>query len=1123
MSIITTLTKNIITRASTNKVIQSREVAVFNKFADEVNGASTKTTPVNTDLLGIVDTEASNVVKKLSFTNLKAFLKTYFDGIYGTGTGDMTKAVYDPTNINSSAFNVDNHTSGTTNKVYTATEQSKLSGIEAGAEVNNISDVNATDLTDSGATTLHKHSYNNLDDKPTIPTALSQLSEDTTHRIVTDTEKGIWNGKQDALGYTAENVANKETSALDTSTTKYPCNNVVKTAVDLKADKTNLNALVFDTTPSGLTHTDGQLYYDSTNKTLAVNLDTDITLQIGQEEQVYVYNPSASQIDNGKAVYISGASGNFPTIALAQANNFTTSFVLGLATQNIPATSYGYVCIRGMVNDVNTDSWTVGDELFLDATTAGSLTNTKPTAPNYDVRIGRVIVKNSSTGKIYVRQRAATKLDDLADVTIGTPATDEVLRYNGQEWVNGASVTSSASAGIEFYPDVTKITDSSTENSVPIETLNKYPVILGSPTVDTIACTSNTVLKSAYLYNTALGRTTIDAGNWGFEYYAGVNSVLAGRVSTITKQIYAVSPDAVNTITITGSGTSRTCTASGGTPFATTKIVASATNTLASFVQTPKGLYQITARTSDTEVTIATPTGYSNESTVAFSVWKKLFGATSPTITNISPNYGLYRTNSAQAAFTVLATDKLGKITFGTSNNTTTVSYVYNSSTQYSHFETPLITMHNNLAGLQGGTSNEYYHVTAAEKTVVANTSGTNTGDNATNSQYSGLASSKQDTLTFGIANTNSLRVDDASAADNDYAKFTATGIEGRSYSEVKTDLSLNNVENTALSTWAGSGNIATVGTVTSGTLSTGAVVAGVTMTLGSDAEGDIYYRNSSGVLTRLAKGTNGHYLKQGANVPEWAAAAGGAPEGTAVLSTGEAGGTKFLREDGDGTCSWQTVPGGAMVISPWLDISGTYASAATFTITGTAAQALAIQHCLFTCLKSDDSVRRIGYVKSASESGGTVTVTVVTDTDLANGDKNFKVTPSIKLSSYERNISIPEELVVDATNPQGIWYDNIKVASYLLPVDSSVRTAAAGAGAAAAFNVYADATNLFSSALDLTTNAVLVEQRPNTNTIAATDTVSVRVTGSAGATNKAKDLQVRLYIVPQSLFTGAA
>ena len=33
--------------------------------------------------------------------------------------------------------------------------------------------------------------------------------------------------------------------------------------------------------------------------------------------------------------------------------------------------------------------------------------------------------------------------------------------------------------------------------------------------------------------------------------------------------------------------------------------------------------------------------------------------------------------------------------------------------------------------------------------------------------------------------------------------------------------------------------------------------------------------------------------------------------EGTAIKSTGETGGTKFLREDGDGTCSWQTVAGG--------------------------------------------------------------------------------------------------------------------------------------------------------------------------------------------------------------------
>lgn len=41
--------------------------------------------------------------------------------------------------------------------------------------------------------------------------------------------------------------------------------------------------------------------------------------------------------------------------------------------------------------------------------------------------------------------------------------------------------------------------------------------------------------------------------------------------------------------------------------------------------------------------------------------------------------------------------------------------------------------------------------------------------------------------------------------------------------------------------------------------------------------------------------------------------------EGTAVLSTGELGGTKYLREDGDGTCSWQTISGGSGLTQPQI------------------------------------------------------------------------------------------------------------------------------------------------------------------------------------------------------------
>ena len=47
--------------------------------------------------------------------------------------------------------------------------------------------------------------------------------------------------------------------------------------------------------------------------------------------------------------------------------------------------------------------------------------------------------------------------------------------------------------------------------------------------------------------------------------------------------------------------------------------------------------------------------------------------------------------------------------------------------------------------------------------------------------------------------------------------------------------------------------------------------------------------------------------------------------EGTELKSTGEGGGSKFLREDGDGTCSWQTISAGASALNDLSDV--TYSS----------------------------------------------------------------------------------------------------------------------------------------------------------------------------------------------------
>jgi len=74
--------------------------------------------------------------------------------------------------------------------------------------------------------------------------------------------------------------------------------------------------------------------------------------------------------------------------------------------------------------------------------------------------------------------------------------------------------------------------------------------------------------------------------------------------------------------------------------------------------------------------------------------------------------------------------------------------------------------------------------------------------------------------------------------------------------------------------------------------------------------DGQIITYNASGNPTTVGPGTDGQVLTStGAGSPPAFETLNTTPEGTAILSTGESGGTKFLREDGDGSCSWQTLP----------------------------------------------------------------------------------------------------------------------------------------------------------------------------------------------------------------------
>lgn len=87
----------IITRAGKGSPLTNNEMDsnLTNLNTDKIEtamivAATSKTTPVDADLLPLVDSADSNTLKKLTWANLKATLKTYFDTLYQAAGSYLT-------------------------------------------------------------------------------------------------------------------------------------------------------------------------------------------------------------------------------------------------------------------------------------------------------------------------------------------------------------------------------------------------------------------------------------------------------------------------------------------------------------------------------------------------------------------------------------------------------------------------------------------------------------------------------------------------------------------------------------------------------------------------------------------------------------------------------------------------------------------------------------------------------------------------------------------------------------------------------------------------------------------------------------------------------------------------
>jgi len=153
---------------------------------------------------------------------------------------------------------------------------------------------------------------------------------------------------------------------------------------------------------AGSTYKAKSIEYDTTiNQWIAYDNDSNVAMNLGYETWYVCLNNTGSTIPNGSVVYITGASSGSPTIALAKADAAATSVAIGITTEAIANGASGKVTQSGLVNGVNTSSLSAG-AVYVSATTAGGLTNTPPTSPNYRMRVGFVGVINASTGTILV-------------------------------------------------------------------------------------------------------------------------------------------------------------------------------------------------------------------------------------------------------------------------------------------------------------------------------------------------------------------------------------------------------------------------------------------------------------------------------------------------------------------------------------------------------------------------------------------------------------------------------------------------------------------------------------------------------------------------------------------------
>lgn len=153
----------------------------------------------------------------------------------------------------------------------------------------------------------------------------------------------------------------------------------------------------------------GRITFDNFEGVAQISLSPNVTMALGVDTVLKVYNDTNDTLVDGTVVYRSGNINDTTKVQPAIANNHTISNnTIGVITEPIASNDYGFISRQGYVGGLLLDPavYATDQILYLSPSVPGTFTNQKPVAPNFITQIGYVykVSSDASTydGQIYV-------------------------------------------------------------------------------------------------------------------------------------------------------------------------------------------------------------------------------------------------------------------------------------------------------------------------------------------------------------------------------------------------------------------------------------------------------------------------------------------------------------------------------------------------------------------------------------------------------------------------------------------------------------------------------------------------------------------------------------------------